>query len=286
MTEKKINYDRSFIAKLLQTSDENKNYYRSIVNYFKSHKKVNKRTSWSYESITWGRQTIARITLRGKTLNLYLALEPKSFEESKYFFDDVSDVKTFEKTPMKVKVKSKRGLKYALELIEILAKMNDIIFDKEVDLELDLDYKSDEDLLNESLIKMRKSASKKADIEEDEKISLKPEEKETEELEAVERLFVTKDKMIEMPSHLNASVLRPRHKEIVNLETLELSFESYEVVSLETLINKGLVSQYCDYVKILGLGKLTKPILVIASSYSKKAFQTIIKASGKPVLLK
>ena len=74
--------------------------------------------------------------------------------------------------------------------------------------------------------------------------------------------------------------LKPK-METVNLEQLEKSFEVGEVVNAKKLIAKNLISPAKKGVKILGNGKLTKRLTVIADSFSESAKKAIIKAGGK-----
>lgn len=279
MIETKTSYDRSFLAKLLQTTQENKDYYVELLTLFKSYKKVNTRLSFSANTIYTGRKTLAKIVLRGKTLMLLLALDPKDYLDSKYFFDDVSSIKSCEKTPMKIKVKSARGLKYAKELIQSMLNLANLEMGVTPSLDLDLGEKTDEELIKLGLIKVRQSKNVIKQVEENSQES-------DELLLGSNRLFINQDKLNLMPTHLKTSVLRPRHKTTINLDIIDLSFEAYEVVSFETLVNKGLISENCDFVKVLGVGTISKPLLVIASSFSKKAIKQINDNGGKAVFLK
>ena len=55
--------------------------------------------------------------IRGKTICLYCALDPAEFDKSKYFHEEVT-AKTFAAVPMLIRVRSNRGLKKALALID------------------------------------------------------------------------------------------------------------------------------------------------------------------------
>ena len=120
-------YSRSFLAKLMQVSDGAKAYYAELANYLLSHKNVKNRISWAFSSFNCGRQKIAKLNIRGKTLWLYLALDPKEFENTKYFVKDVSDKKKYEAVPCMVKVRSARGVKFAKELIDILSEQAQLV---------------------------------------------------------------------------------------------------------------------------------------------------------------
>ena len=111
---------KSFMQKLADSEQEIQTYYNTIKHELLSYKKVNSRVSRSYDRFNLGRKSVAKIGMRGKTLVLYLALNPEEYVGTKYFAKDVSDVKKYQDTPTMVKVKSQRGLKYAIELISIL----------------------------------------------------------------------------------------------------------------------------------------------------------------------
>ena len=71
-------------------------------------------------------------------------------------------------------------------------------------------------------------------------------------------------------------------KEIVgiNVSALE-AFENDAVVSVATLIEKGIVKNPRDGVKILGNGELTKKLTVKANAFSKSAVEKIEALGGK-----
>lgn len=120
-----MKYNRSFIARIIQGTDEQKNYYGQVKTALLSYKKVNSNVAWGAERFNKGRETIARFKIRGKTLCLYLALDPDEYATSVYHHADVSDNKSMHGTPMMVKVKSPLGVKKAIRLIDdMLAKRN------------------------------------------------------------------------------------------------------------------------------------------------------------------
>ena len=71
-------------------------------------------------------------------------------------------------------------------------------------------------------------------------------------------------------------------KEIIgiNLSALE-AFENDAVVSIETLIEAGIVKNPRDGVKILGNGELTKKLTVQANAFSASAKEKIEALGGK-----
>ena len=118
-----IRYRKSFMARLIQTGNPNQNYYTELKNELLSYKGVKSRVSWDFDSFNKGRKKCAKMAIRGKTLIIYLALDPKDeerFPKTKYFHTDVSDVNRFAEVPFKMKIRSDRACKYAKELIAIM----------------------------------------------------------------------------------------------------------------------------------------------------------------------
>ena len=110
-----IKYDRSFLARIIQ-NQKAKEYYSEIKNYALSFG-IKPRLSWKAESFYLGRKTYLIAKVRGKTLTLYLALDPKNYEGRIYHHVDVSDKRSYEKTPMMIRVRSDLGLKKAKKLL-------------------------------------------------------------------------------------------------------------------------------------------------------------------------
>lgn len=65
----------------------------------------------------------------------------------------------------------------------------------------------------------------------------------------------------------------------INLKALE-SFEEGSVVTVDSLIESGIVSNPKDGVKILGTGELTKKLTVKANAFSAKAQEKIEALGG------
>ncbi|GBF31908.1 LSU ribosomal protein L15p [Desulfocucumis palustris] len=74
----------------------------------------------------------------------------------------------------------------------------------------------------------------------------------------------------------------PFKKEIiaVNLDALN-RFETGSVITIDTLLEAGLIKKIGDGVKILGNGEITKALTVQANAFSKSAADKIAAAGGK-----
>ena len=118
--EGSASYHVPFVDKI-ETADESiKEFFKALDEKLTSYKKVHGRISQKCASYRVGRELKAKISLRGKTLKLHLALDINAFNEKIYFQKDYKDIKAYEEVPFTVKVKSERGLKNAFKLIEAL----------------------------------------------------------------------------------------------------------------------------------------------------------------------
>jgi large subunit ribosomal protein L15 len=72
----------------------------------------------------------------------------------------------------------------------------------------------------------------------------------------------------------------------VNVRDLDRAFEDGSEVTLETLLEKGLIKNTRTDVKVLGQGDLTKKLTVTAHSFSASAREKIEKAGGTATALR
>jgi hypothetical protein len=72
------------------------------------------------------RERIAKRAFTGKTMKLYLKLNPANYNEKVYFQKDVSAKKAYSEVPMLVKIRSDRAFKNAIKLIEELMVVNNV----------------------------------------------------------------------------------------------------------------------------------------------------------------
>lgn len=115
-----------FAEKMLFIDKKTQSYYNVINNKFRSLRKINIRVSSKGVSFRLGRELVAKLTVRGKTMKLHLALDVNAFDAKIYFQKDLSDVKAYAEVPCTVKVKSDRGLKNALKLVDALIESKGI----------------------------------------------------------------------------------------------------------------------------------------------------------------
>ena len=71
------------------------------------------------------------------------------------------------------------------------------------------------------------------------------------------------------------------HYAIVNVGTLNAKFENGETVNIEALLEKGILKNALDGLKVLGDGELAKNLTVEAAIFSQTAKEKIEAAGGK-----
>ena len=149
--EENKKFDRSFRAKLIQSSDVVKERYGEVYNMLMAYKGVKSRYSWDCETFKAGGKVVAKITVIGKTPVLFLALDPTEYIDTKYRAEDASKYSKYVNTPFRFKINGERKVGYARELIG--RTMQEFEFTGESKTLPDIPYMDDESLLAEGLIK-------------------------------------------------------------------------------------------------------------------------------------
>ena len=115
--EEKLEIQRvSFETKLKKANKDLKNKYQLIKNELLSYG-VKSRVSFNGDTYRLHRVQYAFITLRGKSLKLYLKLDPKKYKDSPMPIKDESSKKKYESVPAVIKIKSDLSAKRAIALI-------------------------------------------------------------------------------------------------------------------------------------------------------------------------
>ncbi|MBR2496457.1 MAG: hypothetical protein IKB66_04340, partial [Clostridia bacterium] len=145
-------FKKSFKAKLIQSPDDTKRYYSVLKNALLSYKKTTSRISWNFDSINKGRLKLAKFTVRGKTLNLYLNLDVNDYAGTKYKVLKATS-KKFKEVSLRYRITSERKLKYALDLIKDLADKHGLVLGKVSNQDFIYPFENTEVLVEQGLIK-------------------------------------------------------------------------------------------------------------------------------------
>ena len=73
---------------------------------------------------------------------------------------------------------------------------------------------------------------------------------------------------------------------IVNIGALDQAFEAHDVITLEVLKEKGLITKKAGRMKILADGILNKPLTIKSESYSIQSIKMIELTGGTVIILK
>lgn len=150
----KVAYRKSFQARLIESTDELKNYYCQLANHVLAYR-LKGRISWGYLSFNKGKDPFCKFNVEQKTLCLYLALNYKEFKESEEFNVEKAKTKKYEKTPVMMRITSNKSLKSAMDLIDLLAERVELKKGSAVNIEKIEKYplESKENLIARGLIK-------------------------------------------------------------------------------------------------------------------------------------
>ncbi|MBQ7227484.1 MAG: uL15 family ribosomal protein [Clostridia bacterium] len=288
-----VMYNRSFRAKLVQSDDEVKARYTAVKNALLSYKKTRSRTSWACDTISYGRSAIAKFAVRGKTLSVYLAIDPKALEGTKYKVEDASALKRYGATPTRLKLRSARSAKYAIELVSSMMTALGAVKGEDKTDDYDLAYVGTEELIRAGLIKMLATDEVGTEIAKADFGALSREKfrvvtgleirKSVSVTEAASAITDEVAEKLAMHEHETA-FHRGTKKGIINIDTLSESFQSGDTVDIIELKEKGLIGKNVGYIKVLARGNLNKSLTVKANDFSLDAVKMIVLTGGAAVI--
>ncbi len=262
-----IRFVKSFTAKLIQSPDETKKYYEELKNEVLSYKNTTSRISWNYDSINSGRNQVLKFAVRGKTLCVYYPLNADDYTDSKYKVEK-TESKKFEEVPCLYRIKNDRRLSYAKELIAVVA--NSLGLEKgeeQHEVYSNLPYEPNKPLIDRGLIKELKV-----------RVNTQVEHYESITVAKADELM--SDEKAEVLVEVETSSGKKGKKEIINIDTLSNNFNDGDVVTLDSLIEKKLISSKAGQVKVLARGELNKKLTVVANEFSIQAIKMIVLTGG------
>lgn len=292
-------YNRSFSAKLIQADEKVKRYYSQLKNALLAYAKVAPRISWRHESFRYGRPSVAKFVIRGKTLCLCLALDPADYSESKYIVDDMSRYAKFAGTPLLYRIKNDRRCRYAKELIAKLFEAAEPSGHEEEDFSL-IPYKDTQTLVEEGLIKIvsyqevalpAEDAGQplvEEEFEDDDDFEGEEfeddDDDELEEVSAAEVGGLMADDRAKLRVQQGEALSDKSKSGIINIDTLGQFFEEGEKVTLEEIKKRvPYVAKNVTYIKVLARGTLSKPLIVVADDFSLEAVKMIVLTGGRAI---
>ncbi len=118
---------RSFVEKMLKSEADVKGKYDELKSYLLSYKGVKTRVSIAGDSFRYKKELLIKITLEGKTLKVYFALDPNSFKDSPIPIIDASDKVCYSEVRSLLRVRSNLSLRRAKRLADELFKSKGLL---------------------------------------------------------------------------------------------------------------------------------------------------------------
>lgn len=278
-----IKYSKSFEAKLIQGTDDAKRYYSELKNCLLSYgvksNLVKSRMSWKWEAFRYGRKTLARLRLRGKTVSVVLALNPDDYKDTKYLVESVADIACYADTPALCRIKSERRLKYTKELIAKMMQDNGLTQKPDfvpVNYAPLYPYDTTENLVERKLVKVLTDEDaqsgevfKPSDIRK----SVKAQDVDN---------ILQDDIAVELIEKLDGVSDRTKSG-IINIDTLSQNFRDGETVTVEEIRKRVKGYNKVTYIKVLARGTLDKRLTVEADDFSLQAVKMIVLIGGKVI---
>ena len=146
--------DYSFKAKLHLAETETVEHYDVFKNYILSFKDVTIYESWGYERFMYGGKSILKLRPSGKSLKIFINLDQKKYENTKFKLEDVSHKKIHQTTPSLFVVTGPRKLIWAKELVEeYMNEVGAVKDEKYIPQDYRVDRKTTKELIEKGLIK-------------------------------------------------------------------------------------------------------------------------------------
>ncbi|MDR0832081.1 MAG: uL15 family ribosomal protein [Bacillales bacterium] len=261
---------KSFIFKVRNSDEEIKARYAEIKNAIMAYSKIKAKLSKACETFKKGVNVLVKMNLIGKTLKVFFNLDPDAYPYTKYYQVNVGDQTKYKQTPFCLRVKSERGVKYALELVEEIMEQNNYernpnytpvnFVDELGNVEIDSQFILEDlglDKLLRAVVDETYASSKLTDGQ------------------ALKLLRPTN-----LPQTHKEGETFKEISVTLNLSDLALVYEPGDVVSLESLLERKLVKKTSNRLNIQFHGTLDKPLNIVADQFSMSAIKAIVLTGG------
>lgn len=271
-----IRYNRSFMAKLIQSPETTQGYYTALKNEVLAYSKTKSRVSWAYDSVSAGRSAVVKFGIRGKTLCVYFALDAADYADTKYKVEKVES-KKYEAVPCMYRIKNVRRLGYAKDLIAAVCAQLGLAKGDVPTEDYRLPYETTEALVAEGLIKELTVAASSTQIE---RARAEGTIRVVDQVSAEEVNDLISDEVAASVIVTERRTARTGKRCTINVDVLSANFESGETVTIERLHEKKLIPASVGQVKLLARGKLDKVLHVELQDYSIEAVKMVIATGG------
>lgn len=117
-----IDIRKSFIERLSEMDESVIEWHDRLQAHLTSYRKVKSRYSARCDSYRMGRDLLAKMAIGGKTLKLYLALDPEdaALEDGKYHQRDLSETSAYQEVPFMLPIRSDLAVRKACRVIDYM----------------------------------------------------------------------------------------------------------------------------------------------------------------------
>lgn len=158
-----LRYDKSFVARLIQSDDWLKDRYNVLKNELLSYKGVKCRYNWKRETFKAGKKYVARLLFRGKTLCVLYPLDPETYPADSAYRAEAVNAPTLMDTPSMYRIRNEKHFKVALALLNVTARELGLTRTARIPEDYYMPYEGTLQLIERGLVKRKiKSASEEA----------------------------------------------------------------------------------------------------------------------------
>lgn len=117
-----IDIRQSFIERLSEMDENVIRWHDELQAHLVTYRKVKSRYSARCDSYRCGRELLAKMAIGGKTLKLYLALDPDdaALEDGKYHQRDLSETSAYQEVPFMLPIRSDLAVRKACRVIDYM----------------------------------------------------------------------------------------------------------------------------------------------------------------------
>lgn len=279
--------NKSFLAKIIQSSKEVQEYYSILKNEVLSYFKTKDRLSWNNDTINNGRNKILKFAIKGKTLCVYFALDPDKYLGTKYKVEKV-EAKKYADYPCLYRIRNNRRKEYSKDLIRDIFERLDVEQGDVPEVDYSLPYEDTDTLIRKGLIKKVKTKATAAQVKKaqakGEILKVEKEEEitfdEPEELVKVqeETKAIKEDKTLSY--EVEGTSTKHGRRDIINFDDISLYFKKGDTVTLDKLKAYNLVDRKAERVKLLARGNLDMTLNFELQDYSQNAIKGVLDLGG------
>lgn len=256
----------TFDMKLRIADDNVKKFYSDIKNALLSYG-MHARMSRHKENFNKGRNNIARMAINGKTLKIYLAINPADIDPKYYHHRDVSDKKGVAELPTMINVRSKVAVKKVKMLIDRIAEEL-VIFPKKY---TEQDFAAG--LTTDGFTTVERKGY--GYLVNPDGVALR------EEVDKIPDDFATNAvEYIAAPEKASRFI-----KAQLSLKDISRHFKDGDVVDIAAVREKGLCAVNANYLSVTESDKLDKKLHVYADEYTVAAAKMICVAGGEAYMI-